>query len=323
MLDVKSNINKSIKIIKSIFIILMLFVLGSNFTSAEKVEDLKVDKYINDYANIIDDNVEAALNNDLYDFYASTTNQVVVVTVNNIDGDYIEHYAIKLAEKIKAGGAQYDNGVILLISKDDKLIRIEVGYGLEATLTDSKSRNITDNILRPEFKTGNYTTGVQRAVAEIKNITSVAGYNSDNINKSGSLFSSGLLSFLSHMPAEIYFFLFFFGFTFLQWLGSVLGRTKSWWLGGAIGFVLALLVFIFVAKILFVFLLTFIGFVFDFAVSKNYKQHASGLRSGPPDWWAGGDTFGGLSRGAGWSSSSGGYSGGGGSFGGGGASGDW
>ena len=156
MLDVKSNINKSIKIIKSIFIILMLFVLGSSFTSAEKVEDLKVDKYINDYANIIDDNVEAALNNDLYDFYASTTNQVVVETVNNIDGDYIEHYAIKLAEKIKAGGAQYDNGVILLISKDDKLIRIEVGYGLEATLTDSKSRNITDNILRPEVKNKTY-----------------------------------------------------------------------------------------------------------------------------------------------------------------------
>lgn len=48
------------------------------------------------------------------------------MTVNNLDGDYIEHYSIKLAEKVQAGDAKHDNGAILLLSKDDRAVRIEV-----------------------------------------------------------------------------------------------------------------------------------------------------------------------------------------------------
>ena len=158
-----------------------LFCIGIlNISFAEKISDLKVDKYVNDYANIIDDNKEAELNAILYKYFASSTNQVVVVTVNNMDGDYIESYSIKLAEKIKAGGEKNDNGVILLVAKDDRKMRIEVGYGLEPVLTDGRSSYIINNILKPEFKNNNYTSGIENGILEIIKILD----NSSDVNYS-------------------------------------------------------------------------------------------------------------------------------------------
>ena len=170
----------SFKVILS-FLFLLGVLFSSNFPSvsfAENLSDLKVDKYVNDYANIIDDNAERNLESALYNYFASSTNQIVIVTVNNIDGDYIEHYSIKLADKIKAGSEKNDNGVILLVAKDDKQMRIEVGYGLEPTLTDGKSSYIINSILKPNFKNNNYTAGIQQAAQEIINITSDANYKS-------------------------------------------------------------------------------------------------------------------------------------------------
>ena len=90
-----------------------IFILTSN---AEKLDDLNINKYVNDFANIIEDNTELELESNLRTFFASTTHQIVVVTVNNMSGDYLENYTIKLAEKIKAGAEKNDNGVILLIT---------------------------------------------------------------------------------------------------------------------------------------------------------------------------------------------------------------
>lgn len=298
------------------FILISIFSVQVSF--AEKVEDLNVSRYVNDYANIIDDDVENQLNQRLYDFAASTTHQIVVVTVNNMDGDYIEHYSIKLAEKIKAGTAKNDNGVILLIAKDDRKMRIEVGYGLEGVLTDGVSSNIINTNLKPAFQKGDYTRGISSAVDRIVNITS-----GEEIPKEGNYLSS--VNYSNSNLWVVLFYMVFFGAFVVSWLGSILGRTKSWWLGGVIGFVIALVLFLLVAKIIWFFLLTIAGFVFDYFVSKNYKEKKS-TKDGP-DWWSGG-TWGpgsGGGWGGGYSSSSGGggFSGGGGGFGGGGSSGSW
>ncbi len=293
------------------------FVLTSN---AEKIEDLKVSKYINDFANIIEDNTELELENKLRAFFASTTHQIVVITVNNIDGDYIENYSIKLAEKIKAGSENNDNGVVLLIAKDDKQMRLEVGYGLEGVLTDGRSSYITNNIIKPEFKNSNYTAGIKNGLEEIIKVTSQENYGKDIDEKSKNS-PNILLKILSKFPPEVFLIIFFLGLGVIQWFASVLGRTKSWWLGGIIGFIISAILFYLVIQSLFIFLITLFGFLFDYFISKNYKEHSQRLKDGPPDWWAGGSTFGG---GGGWNSSSGGgFSGGGGSFGGGGASGSW
>jgi uncharacterized protein len=234
-----------------------------------------------------------------------------------MDGDYIENYSVKLAEKIKAGSEKNDNGVLLIISKEDRKIRIEVGYGLEGVLTDVKSFNIIRNIITPEFKKENYTQGIKNGVEEIVKITSDEKYDPSKTSSPSNIF----MKILSKFPPEIFFIIFFFGFGIVQWIISILGRTKSWWLGGVIGLIISGVLFYFVIQSLFIFLITIFGFVFDYFISKNYKEHAQKLKDGPPDWWAGGSTFGG---GGGWSNSSGGgFSGGGGGFGGGGSSGSW
>ena len=310
---------KNIKMILKVFLCFFLLIgaHGASVANAEKIEDLKVDKYINDFANIIEDNTESELENKLRAFFASTTHQLVIITVNNMDGDYLENYTIKLAEKIKVGSEKNDNGVILFIAKDERKVRIEVGKGLESVLTDAKSSNIIRNIITPEFKKGDYTTGIKNGAQEIINVTSDENYVASGDNKNTNLF----LKILSKFPPEIFLVIIFFGFGAMQWVISILGRTKSWWLGGVIGFAISIFIYFLLFSSLFIFLITILGFIFDYFISKNYKEHAEKLKDGPPDWWAGGSTFGG---GGGWNNSSGGgFSGGGGSFGGGGASGSW
>ncbi len=309
---------KNIKVILKVFLCFLFYISLFNFSFAEKLEDLKIGKYVNDNANIIDDGVELELNTKLYNYFASTTHQIVVVTVNNMDGDYIENYSIRLAEKIKAGGEKNDNGVILLVSKEDRKMRIEVGYGLEGVLTDARSSNIVSNIITPEFKKENYTEGIRGGVEEIIKITSDENYSKSLDSKNSNDF---LLKTLSKIPFEFFIFIFFFGFTIIQWLISILARTKSWWLGGVFGLIISTIIYFALFASLFIFLITILGFIFDYFISKNYKEHAEKIKNGPPDWWAGGSNFGG---GGGWSSrSGGGFSGGGGSFGGGGSSGSW
>lgn len=313
------------KYFRVFYFVLFSVFLSCNISFAEKVEDLNVNKYVNDFANVLDDSQENILNQQLLEYNASTSNQIVVVTVNNMDGDYIEHYSIKLAEKIKAGTEKNDNGVIFLISKTDRKARIEVGYGLEGALTDSIANRIMNQEIIPNFKKEDWNTGVKNGVRSIER--AVQGeYKSNNIQKTHST-NSPISSFITFsFPIISLFFLFILGSS-IPWFISVLGRTKSWWLGGVFGFILGLVIYlIFSATIylIFVFLFTVIGLAFDYFISKNYKEHKYGKDKNPPDWWAGGSW--GPGSGGGWGSGGfggGGFSGGGGGFGGGGSSGSW
>ncbi len=303
------------------FLILNIALLfATNFASAEMIENLEAKNYINDYANIIDDDIEKLLNYQLYEYEASTTHQISVFTVNDLSRDYIEHFSIKLAEKIKLGTKKNDNGVLLLISKNDRQIRIEVGYGLEGVLTDRVSAKIISQDLVPNFKSGNYTLGVKLATEDLMRVASDEVYAKEFMKKSP-------VDMIINFFATYFIFIFFFGIILFQWLSSVLGRTKSWWLGGLLGAIVgAVILFLFGAVILYfavALTLTLLGLIFDYFVSKNYKQSLSSHVT--PDWWSGG-SWGPGSSGSGWSdsdrnSSFGGGSGG--SFGGGGSSGSW
>ncbi len=325
---------KNIKIMIKIFLCFLFFVSFFNFTFAEKVSEINPSKYVNDYADIIGDNEQSVLEKDLYDFYASTTHQIVIVTVNKMESetagesvigggetrsDYIEHYSIKLAEKIKAGSAKNDNGILVLVSKNDRQMRVEVGYGLEEVVTDGKSSYIINQIMAPNFKNGDYTKGIVDGASEILKIVSDKSYSPEKSEN----------TFFKNVPVDVIFFsiilLLTFGSVFLQWVVSVLGRTKSWWLGGVLGLIISVIIFFFIIKIIWVFIMVMIGFLFDYFVSKNYKEHKEGIQEGPADWWSGGSWGPGSSGGwgGGYNSSDGGFSGGGGSFGGGGSSGSW
>jgi uncharacterized protein len=96
-----------------------------------------------------------------------TTNQVVVLTTPTLDGESIEPFAIKVFEKWKPGRKGKDNGAILIIVPKERKLRIEVGYGLEGTLTDAASSRIIRNVIAPHYKAGNFDKGTEEGVAAI------------------------------------------------------------------------------------------------------------------------------------------------------------
>lgn len=97
----------------------------------------------------------------------SSSNQVVVVTVPSTNGIPIADYGYQLGRAWGIGQKQHDNGVLLIIAKNDKKMRIEVGYGLEGALPDAIAINIINQQIKPAFKAGQFATGIDNGVTAI------------------------------------------------------------------------------------------------------------------------------------------------------------
>jgi uncharacterized protein len=109
----------------------------------------------------------AALNGVLGDLEAKTTDQLVVVTLKSLQGTTIEDYGYQLGRRWKIGQKDKDSGVLMIVVASQKKVRIEVGYGLEGTLTDAATRVIIENSILPRFKTGDFPGGIRSGVADI------------------------------------------------------------------------------------------------------------------------------------------------------------
>lgn len=231
---------------------------------------------------------------------------LIIPTLGN--DEYLEGYSIEVARKWGIGEKDKDNGVLMLMVKDDRKFRIEVGRGLEGDLTDLETGRIVRSVISPKFKTGDYYGGLSAAISSVQ--AQVEGKTDPNAAATSDEMSFG----------EGIYALIFFGLWIVPWFTSVLGRSKSWWLGGVVGAIVGGVVALIAGWALFAMigwvLLALFGFGFDYLISKNYKNTTSHDES--PAWWAGGSYWGGSGGSGG---SSGGFGGGG--FGGGGASGDW
>ena len=120
--------------------------------------------YVNDYAALLSEGARRNLEAVLGQFEKETSNQIVVAIFPSLDGQVLEDFSIKLAEKWKIGTKKNNNGVILLIFKNDRKVRIEVGYGLEGALPDATARMIIQREITPSFRQGDFDGGVTRAV---------------------------------------------------------------------------------------------------------------------------------------------------------------
>ncbi|MDD5226275.1 MAG: TPM domain-containing protein [Candidatus Omnitrophica bacterium] len=118
------------------------------------------DGYVTDRAGLLSSSDKASLETVLRSFEEKTSNQVVVATFPSLEGDSLEDFSMRLAEGWKAGQKRRDNGVIFLIFKNDRKIRIEVGYGLEGVLTDALSGQIISQVVAPYFRKGDYSAGI-------------------------------------------------------------------------------------------------------------------------------------------------------------------
>ena len=120
-----------------------------------------------DEAGLLSPQAEAAIEPKLADLEQRSGIQLVVATVSSLEGQEIEPYANELFRTWKLGEANKNNGILLLVAPNERRVRIEVGYGLEGTLSDALSKVIITNAITPRFKTGDFGDGVDRGVDDI------------------------------------------------------------------------------------------------------------------------------------------------------------
>ncbi|MCK4889175.1 MAG: TPM domain-containing protein [Candidatus Aminicenantes bacterium] len=155
---------------KIILLILIIFIV----TTLYPVGFPKLKGRVNDYANILFNDEERNIEWMLEDLEKKTSAQVVLLTIDTLDGDTIENYSIRLTEQEdwKIGQKGVDNGVILIISMKERKLRLEVGYGLEGALTDLKSSYIIRKLIVPGFKKGEYYHAILRGLTTVSGIIS-------------------------------------------------------------------------------------------------------------------------------------------------------
>lgn len=281
------------------FLALLLITLTVLSVSARTIPAFK--GYVNDYADMISGPVEAKLDQTLKSFEHSDSTQVAVLTVDSLEGDPLEDFSIRVAEKWGVGQKGKDNGVLLLVAKKERKVRLEVGYGLEGVLTDLLAGRIIDDVITPRFKSGQFDQGFEAGVKAVIQATR-GEFKADpsSSRRGGRREESPLVSYL------------FFSIFFISFLGSNVSRK----VGVVAGAIILPVIFLLASSPGWLLLLVLIPIGALVGLLLSFIDFFSGGSGGSSS--SGGGSSGFSSSGS--DSFSG---GGGGSFGGGGASGDW
>lgn len=228
--------------------LLFLIVLIPFSLSALEVPPLE--GRVNDRAGIFSSSQSRELEQYLTALESQSSVQMAVLTIPGLDGDDLEGYSIRVADEWKLGQEGKDNGVLLLLAVEDRKVRLEIGYGLEGTLTDAKSGYIVREIMIPYFSKEDYAGGIMAASSAVAGVvTGGKDISQAAMDKSGR---SGQQSSRRSVPVNllvILFILFFNSFGRmgrrgrgglfqLLFLNSLLGssRRSSWGSGGGSGF---------------------------------------------------------------------------------------
>ena len=231
-------------------------------------------------------------------FEARKGSQVAVLLVPSSAPETIEQYALRVAEQWKLGRRNVDDGAILVVAKDDRALRIEVGYGLEGVLTDAASKRIISEIIVPRFRQGDFDGGIAAGVERILRLI-----DGEPLPEPETPVPGGTGSYRQLFP--ILFLLTFVAGSFLR---MVLGRFPGALVtGGAVGGI----AWLFASAVSIALFAGVIAFFFTLLGGMSGRGFGGGLGG------FGGGGFGGGGFG------NGGFRGGGGGFGGGGASGRW
>jgi uncharacterized protein len=275
--------------------------------SAFALDVPKLTGYVNDHAGMLSPSANATLEQELRAFEQSDSTQIVIVTIPSLQGEVLEEFSLKVAESWKIGQKGKDNGIIFLVSKEDRKLRVEVGRGLEGKLTDLMAGRIIDLVVKPRFKRGDFDGGFITGAHALIDATR-GEFKTDQ--QAGKRRAKG-----SQDISRLFTFVIFFGIALLM-LGSV-----SKYLAGAAGAIgLPAIVSLLLSPVGLIagVVLAVIGLIVGMILPSLFS---SGGRGG--GIWPGGGYYGGGFGGGGFGSSGGDFSGGGGDFGGGGASGDW
>ncbi|MDQ2087881.1 TPM domain-containing protein [Herbivorax sp. ANBcel31] len=152
-----------------LFISLLCLFIFSNYSSAQDYPDATQEFYVNDFANVLDSPTKKYIVDFSHNLEQQTKAQVVVVTVDSLEGQPLEIYSYGLFNDWKIGDSSLDNGVLILVSVGDRSSRIEVGRGLEGALPDGKTGRIQDNYMIPHFLNHDYSQGIKLGYSVIMN----------------------------------------------------------------------------------------------------------------------------------------------------------
>jgi len=128
--------------------------------------------HVNDFAEVLPKDMAERLEAKLKAYKTETTNEVAIVTVKSLGGESVEDYTVRLAKAWGVGNKKKDNGVVFLIAPSERKCRIEVGYGLEAKLTDIQAKQIIEGIIIPEFKAKRMPEGIEKGTESIVTVLS-------------------------------------------------------------------------------------------------------------------------------------------------------
>ena len=246
----------------------------------------------------------AALEQKLKAFEDRKGTQIAVLIVPTTEPETIEQFSIRVAEAWKIGRKKIDDGALLVVAKNDRTLRIEVGYGLEGALTDVTSKRIIDEVIVPKFRNGDFAGGISDGVDRMISVADGEPLPPPAARRQQS---SGVLDNLESIIPFAFIAVLVLGGILRAVLGRLVGAIVT---GGLVG----LIAWFFVGALAVAVITGIIAFFFTL-VGDSIATTGGGGRGGG---WSGG-SGGGFSGGSG----GGGFSGGGGSFGGGGASGRW
>lgn len=250
----------------------------------------------------------AALSQKLRDFENRKGSQIAVLIVPTTQPETIEQFSIRVAEAWKIGRKKVDDGAILVVAKNDRHLRIEVGYGLEGALTDVTSRRIIDEDITPKFRSGDFAAGIGAGVDRMMRV--IDGEPLPSPSRSAN-FAHNLDDLMPVFAVALFASIGVGGF-FRAILGRLLGSLVT-------GGIIAAVTWLILGSAAIAAAVGVLGFIIGF-IADLFSAMGPGTRSSRGSSWSGGS--GGWSSGSS-SSDSGSFSGGGGSFGGGGASGNW
>lgn len=257
---------------------------------------------INDHAGMLSPASASQLDSELAAFEREQSTQIVVLTIPSLEGDDLEQFAIRVADQWKIGQKGKDNGVIMILSRADRKVRIEVGMGLQGVLPDLTAGRIIRDVMRPHLRNGDFDRGISVGVEAI--MAAVKGeFTAEPQAPSG----------LRHGGSSPFFTILLFAAVASVVLGAISRLLAG--LSGAIGLPLAASMAFPGLALTYLLILGGVGLVAGILLSILFGH--GGGRGGGGFYWGGGG-FGGGGFGGG-----GGFSGGGGGFDGGGASDSW
>jgi uncharacterized protein len=252
----------------------------------------------------------ASLTQTLKSFEARKGSQIAVLIVPTTDGEAIEQFSLRAAEAWKIGRKRVDDGALLVIAKNDRHLRIEVGYGIEGALTDATTKRIIDEDITPKFKAGDFAGGIS---AGVNRMIKVIDGEKLPAPEPPHWQNTGLFDVSDMFNPFLLIPVFLLGGLMRSMLGRLVGSAVS---GGVVTLVAWFLFGSLLAAIV-AGLIATVFVLFNDAITSSTPG-----RRGSGGGWSSGSS-GGSWSGGGSSSSSSDSGGGGGSFGGGGASGSW